>query len=75
MDGALVDEFNLARAYWEAKDIGDDLQKEIPKKFAVGYPQNNIIFQRPDRAIIYQGGKLVMDSVFANGADFSQCVQ
>ncbi len=61
MDGALVDDYNLARAYWEAKDIKDDLKKEIPKKFAAGYPKDNIIFQRPDRAILYQDGKLVMD--------------
>lgn len=61
MDGALVDDYNLARAYWEAKDIKDNLKKEIQKKFAAGYPKDNIIFQRPDRAILYQDGKLVMD--------------
>ncbi|XWK89156.1 MAG: N-6 DNA methylase [Phormidium sp.] len=61
IDGALVDDYNLARAYWEAKDIKDDLKKQIQKKFAVGYPKDNIIFQRPDRAILYQDGKLVMD--------------
>lgn len=61
MDGALVDDYNLARAYWEAKDSKDDLKKEVQKKFAVGYPKDNIIFQQPDRAILYQDGKLVMD--------------
>jgi len=62
MDGALLDSFNLPRAYWEAKDIGDNLKKEILKKFAVGYPKDNIIFQRPDHAMLYQDGKLVMDA-------------
>ncbi|MDF0555391.1 N-6 DNA methylase [Kamptonema sp. UHCC 0994] len=61
MDGALVDDYNLARAYWEAKDSDDDLKKEVQKKFAVGYPKDNIIFQQPDRAILYQDGKLVLD--------------
>lgn len=61
IDGALVDDYNLARAYWEAKDIKDDLKKEVQKKLAVGYPKDNILFQRPDRAILYQDGKLVMD--------------
>ena len=62
LDGALLDSFNLPRAYWEAKDINDNLKKEISKKFAVGYPKDNIIFQRPDRAMLYQDGKLVMDA-------------
>jgi predicted helicase len=62
IDGALVDSYNLPRAYWEAKDINDNLKKEIPKKFAVGYPKDNMLFQRPDRAILYQDGKLVMDA-------------
>ncbi|KZL49836.1 hypothetical protein A2T98_10670 [Nodularia spumigena CENA596] len=61
VDGALVDDFNLPRAYWEAKDSQDNLKKEIQKKLAVNYPKDNIIFQQPDRAILYQDGKLVMD--------------
>ena len=61
VDGALVDEYNLARGLWEAKDPKDDLKKEVQKKFAVGYPKDNIIFQQPDRAILYQDGKLVFD--------------
>jgi predicted helicase len=62
IDGALVDIYHLPRAYWEAKDSKDDLKKEVQKKFAVGYPKDNIIFQQPDRAILYQDGKLVMDA-------------
>ncbi len=62
MDGALVDSYRLPRAYWEAKDLDDNLKKEIPKKFAAGYPKDNMLFQRPDRAILYQDGKLVMDA-------------
>ncbi|NEQ98079.1 MAG: N-6 DNA methylase [Cyanothece sp. SIO2G6] len=62
VDGALVDQFNLARAFWEAKDSQDNLKKEVQKKFKVGYPKDNIIFQQPDRAMLYQDGKLVMDA-------------
>lgn len=62
LDGALVDDYNLARAFWEAKDSKDDLKKEVQKKFAVGYPKDNIIFQQPDRAILYQDGQLVIEA-------------
>lgn len=45
MDGALLDIYKLPRAYWEAKDIKDDLKKEIQKKLAVGYPNDNTPIQ------------------------------
>jgi predicted helicase len=61
VDGALVDEYNLTHGYWEAKDSQDDLAKEVKKKIAAGYPQNNIIFQSPDRAILMQDGRVVLD--------------
>jgi hypothetical protein len=56
VDGALLDTFTLRRGYWEAKDLGDNLEKEIKKKFELGYPRNNIIFQSPERAILFQNG-------------------
>lgn len=62
VDGACVDEFNLVHGYWEAKDEHDDLKKEVKSKFKEGYPKNNIIFQAPTRAILYQDGKQVIDS-------------
>lgn len=57
VDGALVDTFKIPHGYWEAKDTKDDLEKEIHKKFEAGYPKNNILFQAPHRAIIYQDGR------------------
>ena len=33
------------------------MEKEIQKKFESGYPKDNIIFQAPHRAIIYQDGR------------------
>jgi len=65
VDGALLDEFNLWHGLWEAKDTSDDLDKEIKAKIALGYPRRNILFQSPDRAVLYQGGKRVLDSGLA----------
>lgn len=61
LDGALVDAFKLPHGYWEAKDSSDDLDKEIKKKFAAGYPKDNILFQAPDRIIIWQDARQVFD--------------
>jgi predicted helicase len=62
VDGAMVDEFRIPHGYWEAKDSHDDLGKEIKKKLAVGYPEKNIIFQAPERAILWQNGRSVLDA-------------
>ncbi len=61
VDGALVDEYRLTHGFWEAKDTADDLAKEVKKKLTAGYPQNNIIFQAPERAILWQNGRSVLD--------------
>lgn len=61
VDGAVVDTFRLTHGFWEAKDEHDALEKEVKKKFTAGYPKDNIIFQAPDRAILYQNGKQVLD--------------
>ena len=61
-DGALVDSFHLNHGLWEAKDSDDDLDKEIKAKFDVGYPAENILFQAPARAVLYQNGELVLDA-------------
>jgi predicted helicase len=61
-DGVLLDEFKLIHGIWEAKDTHDDLPTEAKKKFQAGYPQDNILFQAPDRAMLYQNGNLVIDT-------------
>src|SRR5437588_10572480 len=61
VDGAVVDEYRITHGFWEAKDTADDLAKEVKKKIAAGYPQDNIIFQAPDRAIVMQNGRVVLD--------------
>ena len=41
--GAIIDEYRLSLAYWEAKDIDDDLPKAIQEKRDKGYPFNNTL--------------------------------
>ncbi len=61
VDGALLDEFHLSHGYWEAKDEKDDLDREIKSKLDKGYPRDNIIFQAPERAVLYQSGARIAD--------------
>jgi hypothetical protein len=51
---------NPKHGYWEAKDTGDNLQTEIQKKIAKGYPLTNIIFEDTLQAYLYQNGKVAM---------------
>ncbi len=61
IDGAILDEFSLPFAYWEAKDIDDDLPKAVEEKRKAGYPLDNILFQNPQRVILYQNGQIALD--------------
>ena len=61
IDGVVLDEYGLPFAYWEAKDIDDDILKAVEEKQNAGYPLDNILFQTPQRAILYQNGQLELD--------------
>ena len=61
VDGALIDDFQLPHGYWEAKDIHDNLPMQVQRKFAAGYPRDNILFQTPQRAILWQNGQQTLD--------------
>ncbi|RKU32608.1 DNA helicase, partial [Candidatus Poribacteria bacterium] len=61
IDGVVLDEYGLPFAYWEAKDIDDDLVKAVQAKRDAGYPLDNILFQTPQRAILYQNGQIALD--------------
>ena len=61
IDGVITDEFGLPFAYWEAKDIDDDLLKAVEDKRDAGYPLDNILFQNPQRTILYQNGQVALD--------------
>ena len=62
LDGALLDEHSLPCGTWEAKGVKGNLRLEVQNKFDVGYPDDNILFQTPERAILYQNGREVMDA-------------
>ena len=61
-DGTFRDEYFLNRGYWEAKDTNDNLETEIQKKIAKGYPLTNIIFEDTQRATLYQNGQVAMQA-------------
>ena len=75
VDGALIDEFTLSHGYWEAKDMNDDLQVEIQRKFGKGYPRDNILFQTPERAILWQNEREVLDADLTDPAQLVEVVQ
>ena len=65
-DGTLKDALRQDWGYWESKDEADDIEEEIKKKFAKGYPSNNILFEDTQTAILYQSGQRVMESAFSD---------
>ena len=69
IDGAIVDNYSLTHGFWEAKDIHDDLPAEVERKFAVNYPKENILFQTPKRAILWQENRQVLDADLTNSDD------
>ena len=74
-DGALVDDFRLTHGYWEAKDIDDDLPTEVERKFQAGYPRDNILFQTPQRAMLWQHGRLALDADLTDAAQLIETLQ
>jgi predicted helicase len=65
-DGTLCDEYNLHRGYWEAKDSDDNLDAEISKKIAKGYPLTNSIFEDTRQAVLFQGKREVRRTELTN---------
>ena len=61
LDGVILDEYGLPFAYWEAKDMNDNLYKAVQEKREAGYPLDNIFFQNPQHGILYQNGEKVFD--------------
>lgn len=74
-DGALLDRFSMVRGVWEAKDSADKLGEEVKKKFAAGYPKDNILFQSPKRVILWQDGEEVLDTVIDQPRDLVRALQ
>jgi predicted helicase len=59
-DGTIRDSLGLDWGYWESKDEDDNLDQQIEKKFAKGYPNDNILFEDSQTAILIQAGREVM---------------
>jgi predicted helicase len=55
-DGTILHDLRVPLGYWEAKDTSDDLDDEIAKKQAKGYPQDNIIYEDSHSAVLIQNG-------------------
>lgn len=75
IDGAIRDEYGLPIAYWEAKDKDDDLPKAIQEKRDKGYPFDNILFQNPERAILFQNEEEVLDTDITNSTNLVETLQ
>lgn len=60
VDGALLHELRMPLGYWEAKDADDKLDAEVSKKFAKGYPQDNILFSDDITAVLWQNRQEVL---------------
>jgi predicted helicase len=63
-DGTLKDNLRQDWGYWESKDEADDLDLEVQKKFAKGYPDDNILFEDGKNAVLYRNGNLECRAVF-----------
>ena len=61
LDGVILDAYRIPFAYWEAKDMDDNLYRAVQEKRDAGYPFDNIFFQNPQRGILYRNGEQVFD--------------
>ncbi len=75
VDGAILDEYGLPIAYWEAKDIDDDLTKAIQEKREKGYPFDNILFQTPERAVLFQDKQEVLNTDITDSENLIRVLQ
>ena len=75
IDGAVLNEFGIPIAYWEAKDIDDDLSKAVQQKREAGYPLDNILFQTPERGILIQNGQVALDVDISDPANLIESLQ
>ena len=74
-DGTVKDSLRMARGYWEAKDIHDDLDAEIQAKFNRGYPRDNIIFEDSQTAVLFQNGNEAMRIDMSRPGELHRLIQ
>ena len=73
-DGTLKDALRLTHGYWEAKDEADDLDQEIAKKRARGYPTDNILFEDSRHAVLIQNDREVMRAAMSDAAALDRLI-
>ena len=74
-DGTVKDGLRMARGYWEAKDLRDNLDAEIQAKFNRGYPRDNIVFEDSRTAVLYQNGDLAMRVDMSRPGELHRLIQ
>ena len=75
IDGTVLNEIGLPLAYWEAKDMDDDLARAVIDKREAGYPLDNTLFQNPQRVILYQNDAEVLDLDITEPANLIAALQ
>ena len=75
IDGAVLNEIGIPFAYWEAKDIDDDLSQAVQQKRDAGYPLENILFQTPERGLLIQNGQVALDLEITEPANLIAILQ
>ncbi len=56
-DGTIKDAIRLDHGWWESKDTYDKLDLEIEKKLNSGYPDENILFEDSQNAVLIQNSR------------------
>lgn len=59
-DGTVRNAYQQNWGFWESKDTKDNLDEEIEKKIAIGYPTFNIIFENSEQIVLIQKDEEVM---------------
>ncbi len=58
-DGTVKNALRLPWGYWDRSDQDEDLDKEIQNKLTKGYPNDNILFEDSQTAVLIQTGQEV----------------
>ena len=74
-DGTVKDTLRMARGYWEAKDSHDNLDAEIERKFNLGYPRENILFEDSRTAVLIQNGEPAMRADMTRPGELHRLIQ
>ena len=74
-DGTVKDTLRIARGYWEAKDLHDNLDAAIQKKLNDGYPRDNIIFEDSQTAVLMQHGTVSLRIDMEREADLHKLIR